>query len=355
MKKRLLTIAMLSLAAICMFGCGKKQEEPATTEEVTTTEEPTTEEVNPHEGEFQNELNGAWSKDYVPHRPVAVMINNIIDAVPSSGTKQADVIYECMVEGGITRLMALFSDYEGIEKLGSVRSARHYYINIANEYDAIYVHYGQSKPALKMLDKHAIDNINGMTYDPAFYRDNARVAPHNAYTTGEKIKSSIADLGYSTEYPTTHEQVLFFNDDDTELENGTDANTVRVSFGSYMNPYFTYNTEKKEYERYEYNAAQIDDQAAPEDNILTVKNIIVQISQYECINPKNDLQELTQVGSGQGYYITNGKAIPIKWEKESKKSKTKYYTEDGQELLLNQGKTWVSIIGSGENTGVTFE
>lgn len=355
MKKKLLALALLGVTALSIFGC--KKEEPATTEVVTTeavtTEEATTE--DPHKGEFYNELTGEWSTDYVPKRPIAIMINNIVDALPSSSTKKADIIYECMVEGGITRIMPIFSEYDDIEKLGSVRSARHYYINIANEYDAIYFCYGQSAPAKKILEKGAINAVNGLTYDAGYYRDNARVAPHNVYTTSEKIKKGIEDFGYSTEYSETHEKVLSFHETDTDLENGTAANTVHVSFGSYMKPYFTYNAEKGVYERYEYGRAQVDSMAEEGDNILTFKNIIVQQSAYECINPKNDLQELTQVGSGQGYYCTNGKAIPIKWEKADKKSKTKYYTEDGEELLLNPGKTWISIIGNGEGAGVSFE
>ena len=128
-----------------------------------------------------------------------------------------------------------------------------------------------------------------------------------------------------------------------------------MNFSSYSKPYFVYNAEKKVYDRYEYDAPQIDELEDAENNVLTFKNVIIQISQYECINPENDLQELTQVGEGKGYYCTNGKAVPITWKKEDKKAKTKYYTEDGNELLLNPGKTWISIIGSGENAGVTFE
>lgn len=355
MKKRLLALTILGVAALSVFGC--KKEEPATTE-VVTTEEVTTEEAtteDPHKGEFYNELTGEWSTDYVPKRPIAIMINNIIDALPSSSTQKADIIYECMVEGGITRIMPIFSEYDDIEKLGSVRSARHYYINIANEYDAIYFCYGQSAPAKKILNKGAIDAVNGLTYDAGYYRDNSRVAPHNVYTTSEKIKKGIEDFGYSVEYSENHEKVLSFNESDTDLENGSVANTVHVSFGSYMKPYFVYNTDKGVYERYEYGKAQVDNMAEEGNNILTFKNVIIQQSAYECINPKNDLQELTQVGSGEGYYCTNGKAIPIKWEKADKKSKTKYYTEDGEELLLNPGKTWISIIGNGEGAGVSFE
>lgn len=354
MKKRLLTALLLGMAAFGLVACGKKEEpaEVATTEEVTTQEE-TTEDI--HAGLHYNELTGVWSADYKEKRPIAVMINNIREALPSSDTKKADIIYECKVEGGITRLLALFSDYDNIEKLGSIRSARHYYINLANEHDAIYVHFGQSKPAKERLDNHEIDNINGLTYDAGFYRDNARVAPHNVYTTSERILKGIEDMGYSTEYPEDHKPVFAFNEEDTDMENGQDANTVHVNFSSYQKPYFVYNPETKLYDRYEYGNPQIDSMADPEDNVLQFKNIIVEITEYSCINPKNDLQNCTLTGNGTGYYITNGKAIPIKWSKESRYTTTIFTTEDGEELHLNPGKTWVSIIGNTEDCGVAFE
>lgn len=357
LSKKIIISTFIIGAAFAFTACGKKDEPEVTeapTTEATTTEAPTTE--DPHPGETYNELTGVWSKDYVSKRPVAAMINNIKEALPSSCTKQADVIYECMVEGGITRIMALYSDYADLEKVGSVRSARHYYINIAKEYDAIYVHYGQSKPAKAMLEKGAINNINGMTYDQGFYRDDTRVAPHNAYTTGERIVQGIKDKGYRETYNVEkHSQVLFFNEEETDLESNQAANTVHVNFSSYAQPYFIYNPETKIYDRYEYNAPQIDNMADENDNVLQYKNIVIMQSKYECINPENDLQELTQVGSGTGYYCTNGKAIPIKWEKSSEKSKTKFLTEDGETLLLNPGKTWISIIGDSEQAGVTFE
>lgn len=353
MKKQLLALSIMGVATLSLFGCGKKSEEPVVE---ATTEAATTEEVveDGHEGTY-NELTGEWSADYESKRPVAVMINNLQEALPSSSTKKADIIYECMVEGGITRIMPIFSDYEGLEKIGSVRSARHYYIHIANEYDAIYVHYGQSAPAKEILNKKVIDNINGLTYDDGFYRDSNRVAPHNAYTTSDRIIKGIADFGYRTEYKETHEKVLSFNEEEKDLENGESANTIHVNFSNYSKPYFVYNEETKLYERYEYNAPQIDDQEEEGSNVLTFKNVIIQISSYTCINPENDLQELVQVGEGNGYYCTNGKAIPITWSKSAEKAKTKYFTEDGKELLLNPGKTWISIIGSGANAGVAFE
>lgn len=354
MKKKLFMLTMICVAALGFAGCGKKDSEAT----VATTEEPVTTEAvteDAHEGQVYNELTGEWSADFVNERPVAVMINNLQEALPSASTKQADIIYECMVEGGITRLMAIYSKYDNLEKVGSVRSARHYYINIANEYDAIYVHYGQSKPAKAKLDKGVIDNINGLTYDAGFYRESTRVAPHNAFTTGERIVKGIEDFKYSTEYDTTHEKVLSFNEEDTELTDGTSAKTVHVNFSNYSKPYFIYNEEKKLYDRYEYNAPQIDELADENDNILNFKNVIIMVSSYECINTENDLQELKQTGEGKGYYCTNGKSIPIIWKKASEKSRTQFYNEDGSELLLNPGKTWISIIGDGQNAGVSFE
>ena len=238
MKKQFLALTFMGIAALSLFGCGKK-DEPEVTEEVTTeattTEELTTEDN--HEGNY-NELTGEWSKEYVSKRPVAVMINNLQEALPSSSTKKADIIYECMVEGGITRIMPIYSNYDGLEKIGSVRSARHYYINIANEYDAIYVHYGQSAPAEEKLNQGVINNINGLTYDPGFYRESSRVAPHNAYTTSERIIEGIKHFGYSTEYSENHKKVLSFNEEEKDLENGETANTVHVNFSNYSKPYF---------------------------------------------------------------------------------------------------------------------
>ena len=353
MKRKWITLTMMGLMMVGAFGCGKKEEEATTEVTEATTEEVTTEDLHP--GMTYNELTGEWSEEYVSRRPMAVMINNLKEALPSSSTRKADIIYECMVEGGITRIMPIFSNYDDLEKIGSVRSARHYYINIANEYDAIYVCYGQSKPAEKILNKGAIDAVNGINYEVAFYRDNDRVAPHNAYTTSELITKAIADKGFDTGYGEDHEKALSFNEQETELADGQDAKTVHVNFSTYSKPYFIYNEETKSYDRYEYDAPQVDDQEEEGNNILTFKNVIIQQSSYECINPENDLQELTQVGEGKGYYCTDGKAIPITWKKENNASKTKYYTEGGEELLLNPGKTWISIIGNGENAGVTFE
>lgn len=115
-------------------------------------------------------------------RPVAVMMGNNSVGAPQSGIGHAGVVYEAPVEGNITRLMGILEDYGELERIGSVRSCRDYYLFYANEFNAIYAHYGQAAYALPYLEQHVIDNLNGIQIGKlAFFRTTDRKAPHNAY------------------------------------------------------------------------------------------------------------------------------------------------------------------------------
>lgn len=184
-------------------------------------------------------------------RSYAIMTNNIKEGLPQSGVSQAEMIYEAQVEGGITRLMALFQDVDHVEKIGSIRSARHYYIDFANDNDAIYVHYGQSKYALSRIEDENITTIRGLSgYESqVFYRSTDRKAPHNVYTTGEMLRAGLEVTGLSRDYPKDFQSHLQFNRDDIALKEGTNAEKVNIPFDS--KPYFTYNTEDGLYYRYQ--------------------------------------------------------------------------------------------------------
>lgn len=125
-------------------------------------------------------------------RPVAVMMGNNRPAVPQSGISGAGVIYEAPVEGNMTRLMAIYEDYDSLSRIGSVRSCRDYYLFYANEFDAIYSHFGQAVYALKYLDQGLIDNLNGLNMEgTSYFRIPERKAPHNAYASGDTLKAGI--------------------------------------------------------------------------------------------------------------------------------------------------------------------
>ena len=275
-------------------------------------------------------------------RPLAVMLGNDADGAPQSGTENAGVIYEAPVEGSITRLMAIIEDYDNIPRIGSVRSCRDYFLFYANEYDAIYSHYGQAVYALQYLDQHLIDNLNGLTLGNAYYRSTDRVAPHNAYTDFSHLQAGIQSQGYSQDYKEDYNGHFQFAPEGTEitLDRGVSANVVKLDNFAHNRPWFEYNAETREYSRFQFNAPHIDQNTG---NQLTCENIILQYSNYVPYDPNGYLNVDTQSG-GEGMYVTRGKAIDIHWTKDSQWGITHYYDSNNQEIQLNPGKTWVEIV-----------
>ncbi len=172
--KRYKVVLACVLASAVLFGCGKKEEpkEPEVKEEEPVQEEEPEEIVEAEvpdkeqipDGMVKSYLTGEYVSEAIgTRRPVAVMLNNIKKAVPQAGIANAGVVYEAPVEGGITRLMGIFEDYDNLTKIGSVRSCRDYYIYYALEFDAIYAHYGQAAYALPYLDLENVNNLSGLS------------------------------------------------------------------------------------------------------------------------------------------------------------------------------------------------
>ena len=292
-------------------------------------------------------------EEYAGLRPVAVMIpNDNYGALPHVGIGEAGVIYEILVEGSYTRLMAVFDAqaWMNLEKIGPVRSCRVYYCYYALEYDSIYVHYGQASTAVSFLSSGAIDRINGMT-DSAFTRDSSRSSPNNAFTSASLLSSTIASKGFDTEYDSDYEGTFVFAEEEVVPTDGTGAYTV-TPYYPIDNPWFEYNEEDGLYYRYEYGAAHVDSASGEQ---LTFKNILIlSVPTYNTGDSKSHL-ELTVTGSGSGYYVTNGVAVSITWKKDSNTSVTHYYYEDGTEVEMNPGKTFICIQSSSAFSKVTFE
>ena len=267
----LTTAVVLSLSVL--GGCGKKEEE-ATTEaqsySVNLTEnsmiDDSSDMLMSKDGKILSDLNGEWVEpEIAKQRYVAIMVNNIIDAMPQSGVERADVIYEMLEEGGITRLMAIFlADYTDVQKIGPVRSARHYYDRKALEYDAIFAHWGQSIYAqhefehLKDLDQL---DMNGKDGEYGF-RASDRVAPHNAYTSGENIKKAIEADGFDTKKSKEYKKMFNFNLEEKPLEGGKAANKITTAYNEGRKPWFEYDSESGLYKRFQYGEPQIDAETA---------------------------------------------------------------------------------------------
>lgn len=350
MKKRIVYISLLLSAVVFLTGCKKKEETLSIlpteeTEQVIPTEvgEETQEET--HEGEVRSFYTGEWVDENLAwNRPVAVMTENTHVTLPQYGVGSADVIYECPVEGGITRLMAIYQNYEELEKVGNVRSCRLYYVYFAKEFGAAYFHAGESKYALDVLNSSFIDNVDGITGKGGafYYRDSSRRAPHNLYTTGEKLSQAMERYGYETKLPEDYEPHYQFTTEDAPnlLEHGADATMVKLYYVD-AKPWFVYNEKSGLYERYEFGEKQVDGLTGEQ---LAVKNIILQNCYSSLKDSGNGTLDIDYLSGGTGTYITNGKAIEITWKRASNTEKTHYYDADGNEIVLNPGKTWVEIV-----------
>ena len=280
-------------------------------------------------------------------RPYAVMINNNKSVWGyQAGLQDAYISYEMIVEGGITRIMALFKDKD-TARIASVRSSRHYYLDYAMENDAIYAHIGWSPRAqsdIYSLGINAInaDNSNAFTWD----NNLRRIArEHRAYTTMAKLKEVTIKKGFRT---TTDKGLLLkYQVKPLELstyEGAIPANTVRIPYSNRTHTTsYSYDAENKVYKRYQNNIEHKDYITGLQ---YTYKNIITYKVYNYTLNDgySGGRQDLKNIGSGEGYYISEGYAIPITWEKSSRSSKTIYKVKaTGEELIVNDGNTFIQI------------
>ncbi|OGO83352.1 MAG: hypothetical protein A2Y18_03430 [Clostridiales bacterium GWD2_32_19] len=287
-------------------------------------------------------------KKELEKRAVAVMINNHKKATPQSGISKADIIYEVPVEGEFVRLMAVFQDLN-VDKIGPIRSARHYFMDYAFDNNAIYVHFGhsdQATEAIADLDVPSLDGINPKYESTMTWRDKerqkSRGLEHSAYTNGEKIKAAWKLAKYEVQNDEDYEPMFSFSDKKLNTDDWESCIKVTIPYSYYQKSVFEYNESSNTYKRFQFDAPHIDVVTGKQ---LEFTNVIIQ---YANVSPiKNDSygrKNIDTVSSGKALYLTNGKITPIKWSKSTHKAEASYTYEDGKALVLNKGKTWISIV-----------
>lgn len=330
MKKYFVLLLVVSL--IFVSACAK----PMNNDDVVTGEPPViTEEITP-EMEFYNTMQ-------TDTRPIALMIDNDSKAArPQLGLESAYMVYEIIVEGGSTRFMALFKEHD-LEKVGPVRSARHYFLDYALEHDAIYAHAGWSPQAIRDISGYGVENINGIlgVDGQIFWRDKTYDKTwHNLYTGLDKLH----DMAVSTKKysDTTDEKHLGYYKEDTELVTESVSNSIRLPYSYMYSVSYEYDPQNKVYKRFVDGLEHM----SQTGECLNAKNIIIYKVTNYTLNDGEDKgrQDLKNVGSGTGYYITNGKVIDINWSKPSRNAKTVYTKTDGTNLVLNPGNTYIQIM-----------
>lgn len=277
-----------------------------------------------------------FPEEKVNRRPIAIMFDNHHRARWQAGLKDAEIVYEFLVEAPYTRYMGIYLVNEP-ESIGPIRSARPYFIATALEYDGIYVHVGGSTQALSDIKTLKVADIDGLTSsNKVFWRKSHKKAPNNLYSSMEALRKTqeerkFKDMGDYTPFK--------FKEDESDIE-GSIANKLTILYRKNNTTEYNYDEEKKLYVRTKDGELHIDE---IDSTPIVAKNIIIQEAKTKVLDNEGRL-EIQLVGEGKGKYITHGNAIEIKWVKESKKTKTIYYTLEGEELVLNPGVTWIQVI-----------
>ncbi len=377
-KLKLVPVLLLILALILSTAaCGQDETVPTTmaTTAPTTTQAPTTTATTiettaptttettaptsaPANGELpaaaagENILTGLPLADAARQnvRPIAIMINNIKVATPQLGINKADLYYEMVVEGGITRMMMVFADPATVPEIGSIRSARHNYIDLAGGHDAIYVHVGGSYAANEQIARQKTNDIDMMSSGSAFWRDptwaRERGREHSVRTTGERLVQAIANRKYRTTLEGTPRSAFNFLAEAAPAADPTAnaAKEISVRFSNYTTARFVYDETAKLYTKHQFGKPQID--LADNKGLSTTNVLVLQttITSFE----GNSLRDI-DLSEGIGYYASLGGYKKIKWKKGSTNDPILLQNEDGSPLQINRGKTFIAIQDKSSN------
>lgn len=279
-------------------------------------------------------------------RPYAVMINNIVYAQPQVGVSSADLIYEIPAEGGITRMMAIFSDLDDVESVGSIRSLRPYYLSVALSYDAIVIHGGGSEQAYSDLQTYNADHLDGVRDAQAassmFYRDSSRGqhgSEHTLFFHGAKVADLVQEYDFRTEHNSGYKTGLSFSDD-AASQGTSDAKSITVTFNTSKTTKFAYQSDSNKYTAVQYNDDYKDGATGEK---VEFSNVLVLSAAMSTVDSYGRLAvELT--GSGDGYLACGGKYVPIKWSRSSINDCFTYTLADGTPLNFARGTTYVGVV-----------
>ena len=345
----LFSLLLLLLLPACGEAGGPGEDAPPP--EATQSPAPAepTPEVTPGPAFYEPLTGLPCQQDVSGTRPVAIMLNNLKSALPQQGNSQADIIYEVLAEGGITRMLAVYQHPEQVGLIGSVRSARQYYWELAQGHDAVYIHAGASPEfyaTKSRLGLFTVDGVNGpYSYAGAgmFWRDRNRVPghhydyEHSLLTSGEAVSAMLEKEG-KAEHADGYQYEMLFADDGAPAD-GQSAVTVTVPFSNYKTGVFRYDEATGLYAAEEYGEPYID---GNDNSQIAVTNLLV--LQAVCTVEDSAGRISVDLTSGSGWFACGGKLVPITWKKGASDQQLRYYGGDGSPLALGRGKSYVCII-----------
>lgn len=292
--------------------------------------------------DFRRMLDGVCVDSVEKTNPklVAVMIENHTEARPQFGLSDASIVYEAPVEANYTRFLAIYPEDVLVAKVGPVRSARPYYLDWLAEYgNPMYMHCGGSPEALKKIVSTGVFDFNEMYRGQYFWRDNARLAPHNLFTSSELWGKVTMDDGLWTMGPS--DWWMFEYSGKLMVDSGTTStNDINVSFlaPSYVVDW-KYNSSTQKYERWQAGREHRD----AVGTLITADTVIVQHVKYKVLDDIGRIF-IETIGTGSVEVYFNGEKISGTWKKIDRISRTRFYSELGEEIKLKAGRVWIEVI-----------
>ena len=320
---------------------------PTPTPVPTTTPTPTAV-PDPYEGlNGLNPLTGLpMDEAYENRRPAAVMLNNLKKALPMYGVNQADIIYEVLIEGGTTRMLGVYQNPSQVPQIGTVRSTRAYYLDLAQGHDAILLHVGYSEEAREEIKKRGVTTLNllGGYENTLYWRDQERIRTrgleHSAFTSGERIEETFQKLKSRITHEPGFRQGLLFKNDGTP-QGGESALSIIIRYSSYKTGSFDYDAQTGTYAVSQFDEPYIDGQ---DNTQVSVVNVLILRAPIKEQGDKAGHLSVNLVGAGDGLFACGGQVIPIQWSKKSHADPFTYALEDGTPLALGRGHSYINIV-----------
>lgn len=347
--KRIICFILAAIMCLSFVACKKEAENNTETTTATTEAETTTaaKVLNPLTGE------SGFDKSKLNKKPVAVMINNISVAQKvQTGVGDADMIIETLAEGGITRLMAVYADVSKVGQIGSVRSARISYAQLASGFDAYYIHCGadnkycsssyRTSIGVKSLDLGSNASSIGKRIS------NGLASEHTLYTFGDSVASLIKDKDNAIK--DSAKNVYKFNDEEAPEKFENSAKNIAVKFSSAQTTHLRYNSDDRKYIRGNSSANLVDYKTGDKERF---KNVLVLFTNVH--NLSDGYHVKTDFGSGEGYYFSEGSYKSIKWQKSSETAPLKFFNTDGSELKLNAGNSYICFTDTDYKSSLVIE
>lgn len=284
------------------------------------------------------------------NKPRAIMIENLVSVRPQSSLSKASVVYEVLVEGGITRFMAIYDGSEKLESIGPVRSARAYFLDWAEEYKPLYVHCGGSPDALASISEYNLYSLNQIGGDHAFFwRDQDRSAPHNLYTSGRLLAFAFRDKDLDQDGDF---DPWLFKEEAGITDRTTEEKYIKIDFSS-----FSYQVEYR-YQREDNDYLRLNGEKEHKDALtdeqIRAKNIVIQLVDTELSDTQTGRLQVQTIGGGRAIIFQDGQALEGTWEKSSREERTRFYDSDNKEVKLNAGPIWIEVVPLSRENAIEY-